>query len=56
MEVRNSQFTSFIDLFTGNTYIMVIMAGQNASIPTTLTSLNIAAARKHFEKFISSEF
>lgn len=50
MEVRNSHFSSFIDMFTGNTYIMIIMAGS--SIPTTLTQLNIAAARKHFEKFI----
>lgn len=50
MEVRNSHFTAFIDLFTGNTYIMVIMS--NAAIPTTLTQLNIASARKHFEKFI----
>lgn len=52
MEVRNSQFTAFIDSFTGNTYIMVIMTGENSKIPTTLTQLNIAAARKHFEKFI----
>jgi len=52
MEVRNSQFTAFIDLFTGNTYIMVIMAGSGSKIPTTLTQLNIAAARKHFETFI----
>lgn len=52
MEVRNSQFTAFIDLFTGNTYIMVIMAAGGPKIPTTLTQLNIAAARKHFEKFI----
>lgn len=52
MEVRNSQFTAFIDLFTGNTYIMVIMAASGSKIPTTLTQLNIAAARKHFEKFI----
>lgn len=50
MEVRNSLFSAFIDMFTGNTYIMIIMAGS--SIPTTLTQLNIAAARKHFEKFI----
>eukprot|EP01041_Mallomonas_annulata_P009653 gene9653-20072_t len=50
MEVRNSHFTSFIDLFTGNTYIMVIMS--DSKVPTTLTQLNIAAARKHFEKFI----
>jgi Ras-related GTP-binding protein A/B len=52
MEVRNSQFTAYIDMFTGNTYIMVIMAGPGPKIPTTLTQLNIAAAKKHFEKFI----
>jgi Ras-related GTP-binding protein A/B len=52
MEVRNSQFTALIDLFTGNTYIMLIMTGDSAKISTTLTQLNIAAARKHFEKFI----
>jgi Ras-related GTP-binding protein A/B len=52
MEVRNSQFTAFIDMFTGNTYIMVITAGAGAKVPTTLTQLNVAAARKHFEKFI----
>ena len=50
MEVRNSHFNAFIDLFTGNTYIMVIMS--EAKVPTTLVQLNIAAARKHFEKFI----
>jgi Ras-related GTP-binding protein A/B len=50
MEVRNSHFSAFIDMFTGNTYIMVIMGGT--SVPTSLTQLNIAAARKHFEKFI----
>jgi Ras-related GTP-binding protein A/B len=51
-EVRNSQFSAFIDMFTGNTYIMVITTGPGAKVPTTLTQLNIAAARKHFEKFI----
>lgn len=29
MEVRNSNFTAFIDFFTTNTYIMVIMSDQN---------------------------
>ena len=52
MEVRNSRFTAYIDTFTGNTYIMVITTGAGSRIPTTLTQLNIAAARKHFEKFI----
>jgi len=61
MEVRNSNFTAYIDLFTGNTYIMVIIAKNNkdngvgTDIPSTLISLNVAAARTHFEKFISSE-
>jgi len=50
MEVRNSHFSAFIDVFTGNTYMMVIMMRPDVS--TTLTHLNIAAARKHFEKFI----
>lgn len=50
MEVRNLQFTAFIDLFTSNTYMMVIMMNPNVS--TALTHLNIAAARKHFDKFI----
>ena len=52
MEVRNKQFSAFIDAFTGNTYIMVIMTGEGAKVPTTLTQLNIAAAKKHFERFI----
>ena len=50
MEVRNSHFSAFIDMFTGNTYIMIIIPGSKIS--TTLTELNIAAARKHFEKLI----
>jgi Ras-related GTP-binding protein A/B len=54
MEVRNSQYSAFIDAFTGNTYIMVIMTGDGAQVPTMLTQLNIAAARKHFERFIPS--
>lgn len=54
MEVRNSQFSAYIDVFTGNTYIMVITAGPSAKgVPTTLTQLNINAARKHFERFTS---
>jgi len=55
MEVRNSQFSAFIDLFTGNTYIMVVMAGDGVRVPTTLTQINIAAARKHFERFFPSD-
>jgi len=50
MEVLNSNFTAFIDTFTSNTYVMVIMTDK--SIQSAATRLNIAAARKHFEKFI----
>lgn len=50
MEVRNSKFTAFIDHFTGNTYMMVVLMRPDVS--TALTQLNIGAARKHFEKFI----
>ena len=46
----NSNFTAFIDTFTSNTYVMVIMTDK--SIQSAATRLNIAAARKHFEKFI----
>lgn len=53
MEVRNTHFTAYIDAFTENTYIMLVMTG--ASEPKTSTGIiqmNIAAARKHFERFI----
>ncbi|XP_060834624.1 ras-related GTP-binding protein A [Rhopalosiphum padi] len=48
MEVRNSNFAAFIDVFTTNTYIMVIMSDPH--IPSAATLLNIKNARKHFEK------
>jgi len=50
MEVLNSNFTAFIDTFTSNTYVMVIMSDK--SIQSAATRMNIAAARKHFERFI----
>jgi Ras-related GTP-binding protein A/B len=53
MEVRNSNFAAFIDVFTTNTYIMVIMSDQ--TIQSAATQINIALARNHFEKFIQSE-
>jgi len=48
MEVRNSNFSSFIDIFTANTYVMVIL--KDSKIPTEAIQLNIRNARKHFEK------
>ncbi|XP_013358337.1 PREDICTED: ras-related GTP-binding protein B isoform X3 [Chinchilla lanigera] len=48
MEVRNSNFAAFIDIFTSNTYVMVVMS--DPSIPSAATMINIRNARKHFEK------
>ncbi|KAK9393677.1 Ras related GTP binding A [Crotalus adamanteus] len=48
MEVRNSNFADFIDIFTSNTYVMVVMS--DPSIPSAATLINIRNARKHFEK------
>ncbi len=50
MQVRNSRFSAFIDAFTANTYIMVIVS--NPQVHTAATILNIQNARNHFEKFI----
>ncbi|CAI4232939.1 unnamed protein product [Auanema sp. JU1783] len=47
MQVRNSKFAAFIDSFTPNTFIMVIVSDGNVSAATTL--MNIKNARKHFE-------
>lgn len=47
MEVRNSRFSAFIDAFTANTYIMVIVS--NPAVHTAATLLNIQNARNHFE-------
>ncbi|KAK3744762.1 hypothetical protein QZH41_013315 [Actinostola sp. cb2023] len=52
MEVRNSGFASFIDVFTPNTYVMVIMS--DCTIPSAATQINIKNARKHFEKLEKS--
>ena len=48
MEVRNSNFSSFIDVFTANTYVMVILSDSH--IPAEAILINIRNARKHFEK------
>mmetsp|Transcript_7084 Transcript_7084/g.13205 ORF Transcript_7084/g.13205 Transcript_7084/m.13205 type:complete len:416 (-) Transcript_7084:29-1276(-) len=59
MDVRNSKFTAFIDAFTANTYIMVIVSntgqhGQDWGNGTqkAATLMNIQKARSHFEQFI----
>ncbi|KAM5308262.1 LOW QUALITY PROTEIN: ras-related GTP-binding protein A-like [Glossophaga mutica] len=48
MEVRNSHFAAFIDAFTSNTCVMVVMA--DPSIPSAATLINIRNAGRHFEK------
>lgn len=48
MEVRNSQFAAFIDEFTSNTFVMVVISDPN--IPSAVTLINIKNARKHFEE------
>lgn len=53
MEVKNSNFTAFIDYFTTNTYVMVIMS--DPTVQTATTQLNIRVARQHFEQFIQPE-
>mmetsp|Transcript_8416 Transcript_8416/g.12979 ORF Transcript_8416/g.12979 Transcript_8416/m.12979 type:complete len:334 (+) Transcript_8416:155-1156(+) len=50
MEVKNSRFSAFIDAFTANTYIMVIVSNPN--VHSAATVLNIQNARAHFERFI----
>jgi len=47
MEVRNKHFAAFIEFFTSNTYVMVIMS--DTTIPSELTLMNIRSARQHFE-------
>lgn len=48
MEVRNSRFAAFIDVFTSNTYVCVVMSDPH--VPSQIMLLNIQNARKHFER------
>jgi len=50
MEVKNKNFTAFVDIFTQNTYLMVIMT--NPKMQSAAINLNIQVARSHFEKFV----
>jgi len=50
MEVKNKNFTAFIDVFTSNTYIMIILS--NPKIQSAATNLNIQVARPHFERLV----
>ena len=48
MEVSNSNFTAFIDFFTANTFIMVILS--NPEVLPVVVSHNIGVARVKFER------
>ena len=58
MEVQNSRFTAFIDVFTSNTYLMVVLSPRNAGsaggvVEPAVPLLNIALARQHFESVVA---
>eukprot|EP00117_Sycon_ciliatum_P032154 scpid81092/ scgid25002/ Ras-related GTP-binding protein A; Adenovirus E3 14.7 kDa-interacting protein 1; FIP-1 &gt; Ras-related GTP-binding protein A; Ras-related GTP-binding protein A; Ras-related GTP-binding protein A len=48
MEVRNSQFAAYIDVFTPNTYVLVVTS--DSTLPSSAMLINIRNARSHFEK------
>ncbi|KAI8813252.1 putative GTP-binding protein [Cladochytrium replicatum] len=48
MEIKNPEFTVFIEVLTQNTAIMVIMS--DPSIQSSATLINISAARQHFNE------
>lgn len=52
MRTGNSTFSAFIDAFTSNTYILVVMSDPSATDEATM--LNIVTARPHFEALIST--
>mmetsp|Transcript_27937 Transcript_27937/g.67911 ORF Transcript_27937/g.67911 Transcript_27937/m.67911 type:complete len:307 (+) Transcript_27937:92-1012(+) len=53
MEVKNSTFTALVDVFTTNTYIMVIMS--NPRIQCAAVQQNVQFARSYFEQIIKSK-
>ncbi|KAJ3244700.1 Interleukin-4 receptor subunit alpha [Chytriomyces hyalinus] len=48
MEVRSPGFAAYIDVLTSNTYVMIIVSDTN--IQSAAVTLNVNAARKHFQK------
>lgn len=52
MEIRNSEFSGFINELTNNTFVMVIIS--DPSIHPAATFINISAARSHFERLLAS--
>lgn len=52
LEVKSSNFIAFINMITKNLYIMVVMVGPKSKSSSSLIQLNIASAKKFFDKFI----
>jgi len=52
MQVRNSNFSAYIDEFTPNTYIMVV--SYDTTIHSAATLINIGLARKQFEPLVTN--
>ncbi|KAI1727224.1 gtr1/RagA G protein conserved region domain-containing protein [Ditylenchus destructor] len=50
IQIRNTNFAAFIDSFTNNTYIMLVLSDGNVSSAATI--MNLRNARKHFENMI----
>ncbi|KAI6184374.1 Ras-related GTP-binding protein A [Aphelenchoides bicaudatus] len=48
IEIKNSKFSAFIDCFTNNTYIMVVL--PDGEVSAVAIAMNIRNARKHFDK------
>mmetsp|Transcript_42686 Transcript_42686/g.96148 ORF Transcript_42686/g.96148 Transcript_42686/m.96148 type:complete len:328 (-) Transcript_42686:63-1046(-) len=48
LTVRNSNFTAFIERFTNNTFVMIVISDPN--IHAAATMINIEAAKAHFER------
>eukprot|EP00010_Vexillifera_abyssalis_P006988 CAMPEP_0201546224 /NCGR_PEP_ID=MMETSP0173_2-20130828/2576_1 /ASSEMBLY_ACC=CAM_ASM_000268 /TAXON_ID=218659 /ORGANISM="Vexillifera sp., Strain DIVA3 564/2" /LENGTH=325 /DNA_ID=CAMNT_0047954831 /DNA_START=52 /DNA_END=1025 /DNA_ORIENTATION=- len=52
MEVRNSQFSAFLDHFTDTTHVCVLTTDPRVRF--TAVQTNVKAARAHFEKYLES--
>eukprot|EP00053_Salpingoeca_punica_P003575 m.43925 g.43925 ORF g.43925 m.43925 type:complete len:303 (-) comp12274_c0_seq1:1348-2256(-) len=52
MEVKNENFAAYIDTFTSNTYVMVILT--DPTIPSATALYNVRHARKQFDEMESA--
>eukprot|EP01013_Petalomonas_cantuscygni_P016408 TRINITY_DN33404_c0_g1_i1.p1 TRINITY_DN33404_c0_g1~~TRINITY_DN33404_c0_g1_i1.p1 ORF type:complete len:308 (-),score=55.48 TRINITY_DN33404_c0_g1_i1:46-969(-) len=53
LELRNDKFSAFIDVFTPNTIIMVVLS--DPSVSPAATRVNIESARRRFEAWVQSD-